>query len=275
MKWVLRLLIFMLFAITWLVEPGIARAGTLEQTGYLSDVQSEKNQRFYEIFLFRQAPPAKSNLNEVIFNKQLSKEFREKYRERFGQVDTESIVYQPTKFSVMDENRGAVLKIERDQENRRSFGEYMMKRLIEWHVDNYFKTDPTMRPVYELKEKLSNVEVQVNEETKVNIQYNFSDNSIDFNVVNPYAETKLTLLMDSKSFGPGPVLEEKLVVEKQVSRKLRLNSWAKNRDGIVYGEILRALPANWAFSTGIQAAFKDGGPSFRETRYLVGLSHTY
>lgn len=275
MKWVFRVLIFMTAVFAFLVAPEKAFAGLLTEPGYLSDVQNEKKESFYEIFLFKQAPPVKSDLSHIIFNQQLSKEFRDKYREKFGQVDTESIVYQPTKFSVMDENRGAVLKIERDQESRRSFGEYMVKRLLEWHVDNYFKTDPTMRPVYELKEKLSNVEVQVNEETKVNIQYNFSDNSLDFNVINPYAESKLTLVMDSKSFGPGPIQDEKVIVEKQVSRKVRLNSWLKNRDGIVYGEVLRALPAHWAVSSGIQAAFKPGGPSFRETRYLIGLSHAY
>lgn len=243
--------------------------------GYLQDVAQERETRFYEIFLFSTPPPKKADLREVIFNPALSYEFKNKYRERFGQIDTESIVYQPTKFSVLDENRGAVLLIEQGQEQRRSFGEYMVKRLIEWHIDNYFKTDPTMRPVYELKEKLSNVQVEVTPTSKMNLRYNLSDNTADLILENPYCDSKLSLLMNPKQFGPGPLTDEKLIVEKQLTKKIRVNTSATGMDGIGRFEVIRSLRANWATNFITTAAFKAGGPSPRESRWIVGLSHTY
>jgi hypothetical protein len=254
----------------------LAGLGASAHPGYLSEVSGERESRFYEVFLFA-APPLKVRpLQEVIFNETLSKEFKDKYRERFGGLDAESIVYQQANFSVLDQNKGAVLQVEQGQGKRKAFGEYMVKRLIEWHVDNYFKTDPTMRPVYELKEKISNLEVQVNKSTKVNIRYNFSDNTSDLICENPYFDSsKLSLIMDSKAFGPGPLLEEKLIVEKQLNRKYRVNTSALSVDGIAAFEVIRSLSATWSTNFLTSAAFKGGGTSSRETRYIVGLSHAY
>jgi hypothetical protein len=243
---------------------------------YISNIALEREQQFYEIFLISAEPPKDSDLKEVIFNKQLSAEFKYKYQEKFGQLDTESIIYQPTKFSVLDENRGAIQSVENTNAKRKAFGEYMVKRLSEWHIDNYFKTDPTMRPVYELKEKLSNVEVQVTKQTKINIQYSLSDNEADIVIDNPHFDkSKISLVMDSKSFGPGPIQEQKMIAEKQLDKKLRLNSSATVSDGILKTELIRILKFNWATSAGFSTAFKAGGTSPRETRYLVGLSRSW
>jgi hypothetical protein len=244
-------------------------------TGYLHDVTEERETRFYEIFLFSTPPPKKADLQAVIFNPALSKEFRDKYRERFGQIDTESIIYQPTNFTILDENRGASLQVEQDQDKRHAFGDYMVKRLVEWHLDNYFKTDPTMRPVYLLKEKLSTVQVEVTPTSKLNVRYNLSDNTADLVLENPYCESKVSLLMDPKQFGPGPLNDEKLVVEKQLTKKIRLNTSATGMDGIGRAEVIRSLRANWSTNFITTAAFKPGGVSPRESRYIIGLSHAY
>lgn len=253
-----------------------AQGASLEKQGYLLDVKSEREQRFYEIYIFA-APPAKPPLlSEVIFNARLSKEFRDKYREKFGQIDTSTIIYQPTKFSALDENRGAVLKVETDNKARKEFGDFMVKRLIEFHVDNYFKTEPSMRPVYELKERLSHVQVEVTKQTKVNAQYSFSDNSLDLIVDGPLFETsKITLLMNPKQFGPGPILDEKLFLVSALSKRLKVVTTATAIDGIATAELQRFLKSNWSTSTGVATAFKSGGPTARETRWLVGLGHSY
>lgn len=264
-----------ILAIISAVFAPMAQASPIVENGYTYDVQSEKDERFYEIFLFIRPPSKQTDLKEVIFNRELSKEFKDKYREKFGQLDSESIIYQPTKFSVLDENRGAILSVEKSNNDRKVFGEYMLKRLSEWHIDNYFKTDPTMRPVYELKEKLSNLEVKVNKETKVNIRYSLSDNTADIIVDNPYVDAKLTLQMNPRQFGPGNIEEQKLVIEKQLEPKLRLNTWATYNDGIASAEIIRALKWNWSTSFRTTAAFKPGSPSPRESHYRVGIGHSF
>ncbi len=253
-----------------------ARGASLERPGYLTDVKNEREQRFYEVFIFATPPSKPTLLSDLIFNAQLSKQFKDKYREKFGQIDTSTIIYQPTKFSVLDENRGAGLQIETDNQARREFGDFMVKRLIEWHVDNYFKTDPSMRPVYELKERLSHVQVEVTKETKLSGQYSFSDNSLDIILDGPLFETsKLTLLMDPKQFGPGPISDEKLYLAKALSKKMKVVTTATAVDGIATAELQRVLKANWTSTAGVAAAFKDGGPTARETRWLVGLGHSY
>jgi hypothetical protein len=245
-----------------------ASFATQERPGYLSEVKSEKDQRFYEVFIFATPAVKTPPISELIFNEKLSREFREKYREKFGQIDTSTIIYQPTKFSVLDENRGAVLKVETDNQERKQFGEFMVKRLIEWHVDNYFKTEPSMRPVYELKEKLSHVQVEVTKETRLNAQYSFSDNTLDLIVDGPlFQVSKITLLMDPKKFGPGPLIDEKLYLANALSKKSKIITTATAVDGISTLE--------FQTSTGAAAAFKNGGPSPRETRWIVGLGYSY
>jgi hypothetical protein len=263
------------FALSLFVLAPVAEAGT-SHPGYLSEVRSERDQRFYEVFIFATPPVKTKPLSDVIFNEKLSREFREKYRERFGQLDTSTIIYQPTKFSIMDENRGAVLNIEIENSRRKQFGEFMVKRLIEWHVDNYFKTEPSMRPVYELKEKLSHVQVEVTKTTKLNAQYSFSDNSLDLIIDGPHFDSsKITLIMDSKQFGPGPIQDQKLYLTKALTKKLTWIGTATAVDGIASTELVRSFRSNWSTSVGTQAAFKQGGPSPRETKYMVGLGHSY
>lgn len=263
-----------------ILQPGLATAVPMafqeNRDGYISNVKDEKYQRFYEVFLFVSPAIKERPLQDIIFNEKLSKEFQDRYREKFGQLDTESIVYQPTKFSVLDENRGAVLNIVTANDNRKKFGEYMLRRLTEWHVDNYFKTDPTMRPIYEMKEKLSHLEVKVTKETTVNAQYNFSDNSLDVIADSPYFDSsKLTLIMNPSAIGPSNVDDEKISLSQLINKKIRINTTATNVDGIGTIEFVRALKANWSTYYLTTAAYKSGGPSSRETRYLVGFSHVY
>ncbi len=264
-----------LFFLISLFFSALSAAGNSFENGYISDVQAEKEERFYEIFLFSIPPVKSTNLKDIIFNRELSTEFKEKYREKFGQLDSESIVYQPTKFSILDENRGAILSVEQTNNKRKEFAEFMIKRLVEWHLDNYIKKDPTMRPVYELKEKLSNVEVQVTKETKVNIRYSLSDNSADVIVDNPYVDSKLSLEMNPRQFGPGPIQEQKMVIEKQLDKRHRINTWATQTDGICSIEFIRLFRGHWSTNLASTAAYKGGGTSSRETKYLVGFSHAW
>lgn len=133
-----------------------------------------------------------------------------------------------------------------------------------------------MRAVYELKERLSHVEVAITKETRVNGQYSFSDNSLDIIIDGPHFETsKLTLQMDPKAFGPGQVLEEKLYLEKNLSKKLKLVSATTIQDGIAKLDLIRGLRNNWSTNFSTATAYKAGGSSSRETKYVIGLGHSY
>lgn len=242
--------------------------------GYTDDVETEKNERYVEIYLYSPPTQTEQSLQELIFNP-LTTEFKQKYREKFGQLDTESIQYLNA-FHQMDENRGASVQIEAESENRKAFAEYMTRRLLEYHVDNFMKTKPEMRPILELKEKIQNVKVQVTKEVRLNIQYNFAANIVDVVLDNPYCESKYSLEMNPSAFGPSEVLESRLWLTKNLTQTVTVHSNVSSTDGIIYADISKSF-AKWYLGTfvGAQAAYKGGGTTSRETKYLVGFSHSY
>jgi hypothetical protein len=242
--------------------------------GYVSDVSAEKAERFYEVYLFVPTNKGRS-LQEMIFSP-LSREFKEKYLEKFGEVDTESVVYHSHDFSVFDQNRGHAVGLETENQKRKEFAEYVTKRLTEYHVDNYMKTQPQMAPVLEVKQRIQNVKVEVSKEVRLNIQYNFAGNNLDLIADNPWCDSKLAVEMDPHSFGPTSPQELRVWVGKNISHQMRLNSQIALTDGIVGGDIGRSFSKwNLASTLGVSTNFKSGGTSIRETKYLVGFSHSY
>lgn len=268
---------FFLFLLIFLSNlTGISAFAAAKPTeGYVDDVVKERSERFIEIYLLATPQPPETNLQAEIFNAKLSKEFRDRYQEKFGQMDTDSIIYQPTKFSMMDENRGAVENIELENEKRRAFAEYMTKRLSEYHVDNYFKSQPNMRAVYEAKERLQNIKVQVNKNMRLNAQYSLAGNILDLIFENPWVDAKLALEMNPSSFGPSNVQESRIWLGHNLSKNTRLNSNAAFTDGIALVEFIRSFNNNLSVSVGASTYFRNSGTSEREHRALVGLTHFY
>lgn len=243
--------------------------------GYTQDVEKERQTKFMEIYLFLQPAPPKSDLSKAIWNSELSKEFKTKYREKFGQADLDALAYQTGRFIQQGHSGNNYELQEKESKERRAFGEYMTKRLTEWHVDNYFKTDPTMRPVYEAKEKLSNVEVKVNNQMKLNAQYSLAGNTLDVIVDNPWVDSRVALEMDPSTFGPSQVQENRLWIEKQLDSKNRVNTSTAFTDGIIFIEHVKHWKANLKTSLGFQNYFRNSGKTERQTKYLVGFSHQF
>lgn len=254
--------------------------------GYVSDVNAERSQKFHEIYIFSTPPPKEKNLHEAIFNQKLSKEFRQKYLDKFGQVDTESIMYQKNNFNTIDSNGTISVSVETEADERKQFAEYMMKRLTEYHVDNYFKNDPTMRPIYQAKEKLSNVEVKVGNQVKLNIRYELAGNTLDLVAKNPWCDARLSLEMDPSAFGPSSMEEARLWLGKDISKKLRVNTNATLYEGMATLEFIRVLTPTVTGLASVSSYFKDGeevvrqldtfgAPTVRESRGFVGFSHAF
>lgn len=247
----------------------------MDLRGYTQDIEQEKSEHFAEVKLWQGATTKQVDLQEAIFNTKLSKEFKEKYREKFGNIDTESILYKTSRFETLDENTGFDSKVEAHYADRRTFAEYMLKRLSEYHFDNYFKSEPALRPAYEMKEKLSNIEVRVNQEVKLDFNYSFAGNTLDLIANNPWIESKFIFEMDPHSFGPGPTQEVKLFLSKKLESQKTIASTTLLDDGISIIELLRPHKYNLASSIGYSNYFKSTGKSPREQRLLFGLTHTY
>jgi hypothetical protein len=242
---------------------------------YISDVREERQKNFQEVFIQNYVPEKKIKLYEVIFNPQLSTEFKEQYRSRFGELDTESMIYMNSRTKFVESPRVSPLDDEKENLKRREFSEYMIKRLTEWHVDNYVKTEPAVRPLYETKERFSRIEVKVSQEVKLDFKYDLAANNLDLILVNPWADLRWALEMDRKAFGPSSTVESRIKIEKQLTSSLRVRSYAAMIDGIASLEFEKMLPRRWALQVKSSTFFKDIGLSTRETRYLLGLGTSY
>jgi|GEM_PF-3464366 len=254
----------------------VPAAKTEVYPGYTDDVETERAQRFYEVYLFA-PPPPQSNLKDAIFNP-LTKEFQTRYIEKFGVVDSDSLNYRPMNYSSFDSNGGASLQVQQASDDRKDFGNYMIRRLMEYHVDNYVKTDPQMRPLYETKQKLQDVKVQVNDNIKLNLQYNFSSNIADFYVNNPWVESKISFEMAPGGFGPGNVQEYRIWLNKQLSKTLRWINTIAMEDGIINSGISKTTFWNVGTSITVSTYFHGTHGDllrdnlYRENKLALGIS---
>lgn len=266
---ILSVLCFLLLAGT---EDAFARTAA-PYPGYVSDVEGEKAERYVEVYLYAPTYEREKTLHELIFSP-LTGEFQSRYQEKFGKLDPDSILYQNS-FRESKDNRGNSEEIEKMNEERRAFAEYMTRRLTEYHFDHYMNTKPEFRPIMEVKEQIQNVKVEVTKDTRLNIQYNFAANIIDLVMDNPYCDAKLALEMDPKAFGPGRINETRLHLAKNLTSSISASADVRNSEGLMLADLGKSFSKyHLGTSMGVTAKFKEGTAE-GETIYRVGFSHSY
>jgi len=172
--------------------------------GYVFNVDQERHERSIEMVI--DSPPEDRQKGKPLITTKMEKEFQDQYELRFGWSDAERNYNGTNRFAFYEYPSGQLDTIQIYQTRQRQFGEYMVRRLVEYHVDDYFKSNPEMRPIYELKDRIANVDVQVRKGYKVKLRYSYSGNYLDVLVDNPYnIESKVSLMMKPGGFGPGPI----------------------------------------------------------------------
>jgi len=252
--------------------PGFAHAREYRpHEGYLVTTEGERESRIEEMLVIQ--PPAAEGptLHDRIFDSKLSQEFRERYEEKFGRTEVQRVYNSPNKYTYYDDLYGFRGTPQEVDDEKRRFGEFMIRRLTEYHVDNYARNDPKVRPVWEAKEKLSNVQLQV-AQFRLDMAYSIAGNTLDLVVVNPWVSSKVTLLMDPGRFGPGPVDETIVSASRALTEATSVESHYYLNDGIASLILKRAHSANLATSLTASTFTKAEGKSTRETLYLAGLS---
>lgn len=165
--------------------PTVWAADRDSNPGYISDVSYERQNLALEVVILPPDEQDEKSLSEKIFTEKVTKEFQMRYEERFGQTRTEQFISIPSRFFETQVQPGQYRTLQEEVLEQRRFGNFMIKRLIEVHVDKYMKENPSARPVYELKEKLSNVDVQVRPGYKFKFKYSLSSNEFDVLMENP------------------------------------------------------------------------------------------
>ncbi len=258
---------------TFLSSLGDAYALKLWRRGYTENVREERNQVSREL-IWLPRPAETAVIRDRIFNESLSREFRERYQQRFGQTEGEQVFLAPNRFSYYNDVYGMKGTPQELLDERRKFGEFIIRRLTEWHVENYAKNDPTVRPVWEAKEKISNLKVEV-ASFRLDARYSIAGNALDINMINPWATSKITLLMDPNRMGPGPINETLISVIKAVTPRYTVEGIVRLTDGVASLIQYHPLGRSWSGSLTTSAAYKDGGTSARQTLWLAGVSRTF
>jgi hypothetical protein len=243
--------------------------------GYLASVEEERDLMVEDLVIIPPPPPLGPPLRERIFNEKLSREFRDRYDEKFGRTEVEQTYNSNNRFTVYDETWGAGGTLQELSEERQRFGDYMLRRLLEYHVDNYAQNDPQVRVVWEAKERLSNVNIQVRQ-FRFDMNYQLAGNTFDFKIVNPWMSTaRVRLQMNPGAFGPAPVDEAFISIGRTVSRQLALESHYAVTDGVI--SFIGRTPLTPSLGASLTASTftRSSGLSRRESLYLAGLSYRF
>lgn len=183
--------------------------------GYISSLDQEIIEPMSELVLVSKPIELRQKGSEVVFTNALHKEFQERYRQQFGFTAAQQFFNDPLDVNFLGQVRGYSVEEESHRAARRAFGEYVMKRTIEYHVDNYFKSDPQLKAVYEIKERLSNLDVKVNETTKINTNYSFAGNFVTTTMDSSIINAQIRVEMAGTS--PGAITETTAQVSRGIT----------------------------------------------------------
>jgi hypothetical protein len=276
-----RIIILFNLSLIWSMglwaAPHPLEAGYGQAHGYITDTQSERFTRVSEVTPVLN-PDKPIDYSQLIFRPKLEKEFKSRYEDNFGQYSVERSYGVNTHFVGSSSSYG-VMYLEQEQiQEQQEFGEFMIKRLTEDHLDQFSKTSPVLRPAYELKERLSNVSLEVKKGYKFKLHYSLSGNYFSIQLSNPYdIYTDLVLEMDPNSFGPGEVLNRIISFGYDLDKSTRIDSKIGLSDTPIYTfsgsqKLSKVLTASVTTSSIVHDPdnFSD-----RERLVLFGFAWTY
>ena len=240
-----------------------------EHYGYVSDIPDERSKRDMEmVMLDRQKDPGPP-LSQRIFNDKLTKEFQDQYQFRFGQTTTEQSINSPARMDGYTFHTGESLTIQRYQQEQRNYAAYMARRLVEFHVDHYAKSDPGLKPVYEMKDRISNVNVNV-QKFKVKWKYNFAGPNMDVSVNNPYGlEMRVRAEMDGIVSAPTEMI---YTLGYQLTKRVRATVLHNSWDGLSQVIATRQMTKSISCSITASQDSRPQGRAVQQDLVLVGFA---
>jgi hypothetical protein len=245
--------------------------------GYINSVQdeSENDGEVADVVLVpKPVEPNAVSLSDLIFDLKLKKEFTDRYREKFGYTEAERNLGLPLIYVESGVAQGRSVESELARGERRAFAEYMFRRLAEHHMDMYFRSDPKLKSVWELKERISNVEVRMSENFSLQTIYSFSGNFLTVNANNPYVNVRLRYEMNPSSFGPS-AMQETIATLARGFGSYYFETHYRIRDGILTLVGEKTLADNMKTTLTGSADYLEAGTQPRENRVIGGFAYTY
>ena len=246
-----------------------------DHSGYLVSTEGERDRRTSDMIIIQ--PPASDGptLQQYIFNEKLSKEFSDRYEEKFGRTEVERVYNSPNRYTYYDDMYGFKGTPEQANQERRDFADFMIRRLAEYHVDNFTKSNPRARVIWEAKERLSNVNVQV-QQFRFDVNYEIAGNTFDMKIANPYLTmARVRIQMNPSALGPGPVDEATISLGRPVTKSLSLETHFKTQDGVISYIARQAITPRLGGTLTVSTFLKQSGVTNRESLYLSGFSYVF
>lgn len=241
--------------------------------GYLSDISEELNQNsieFAPVPSLPAVPVIERPLSERIFTQQLVDEFQSRYRSQFGHTDLDRTYNLANRYTYFESTDGSFRgTVEQASEAKKQFGIFVFRRLAEFHFDRYAKEEPAVRPVWELKERIRQVQVEISPGYKFSAIYSFSGNYLESNLVNPYVPSKVVFLMDPTQTGPTSVLETWVSLGYSLSPVTNLEFHYKDLTDL-YSFVVRRKLTSWLEGSLLLSSGKITTNDFGLGKYEIG-----
>lgn len=231
------------------------------------DVAAEKLAPAPEKLILPSAPEGRSSIHHLIFNPVLTKEFTLRYEERFGRTTAEqtyNVFSNP--YMAIRTSQGFELTAVQASDSQRQYGEYMMRRLAEWHADNAMRNSKSLRAVAEIKDRYSRADVQVAPGYKIQANYSIGNNAVDVVFDNPWVLLRARIEM---------LMSETFITMGRTFGVWRAETHWSYNDGVVKLVTSRPLRPGLSMSFMGSTPLKSQGYSVRENLGLAGLSYSF
>ncbi len=128
--------------------------------------------------------------SEKMFDPTLKKDIILRYQEQFGRTEAEIIQSRtPYLNSNFSEGESITFNEEEYQKQQQKFGNYIGKRLVEYHFENQAKSNPSLKGAYEAKQTIENASASVGR-FKIRARYRIASNSILTYIQNPFLDVQ-------------------------------------------------------------------------------------
>lgn len=279
----MKLLFLLIFLVgSWAKAVPLKNSRLAPHDGYILDLSEEQDREYVEIILPLGPPPHlpyKTWFQRIFDDDELHREFTDRYQRQFGRTEAEQAQSVSNPFVYIDivDPNGAVFRgTAIDAQNQRQlFAEYMVRRMFEHNVDKFVKSDPNIRTVYEIKERISKAQVSVATGYSLAVNYSFSGNTLQIRPINPYFIFEILYQMNPQQFGPGDVLETYWRIGKDIGNKYQINSYYRQTDGIVSLVLRDQFNPRFAGTLTLSTYTRSEGASIRENLILGGLYWYY
>jgi hypothetical protein len=179
-------------------------AGELDaHPGYLDSVEGERYELSREIIIMPVMPAEVAPNPNRVFTDKITRDIQRRYDDQFGRTLGEQIVTVPERFYDKQLTPGLFVTDDVYLQKQRQFGAYVFRRVMEYQVDSYLRGTPAARPVYDLKQKLGDMNVGVTPSFKLKFKYSLAGNFLETNIINPY---KITAKVTLENFGKRDVV---------------------------------------------------------------------